>query len=171
MGALGCPSRRRSPASVAGDRATSKRSTGVHAASPHDQRAGAPPPRCFVGVRMTNIGPVPRMTLRFDRLCSGHYRATIGETPHRWIYDITRVTRRVWRVAQTRLQRGCDIIVVDTRDVATLKSGMQWCEDAARNDGAFPLARRPLLAGARRVRNGLPTVQAVLAAASVLVAA
>ena len=73
--------------------------------------------------------------MRFVRLRSGHYRATIGETPHRWIYDFTRVTRRVWRVAQIRLQRGCDIIVVDTLDVATLKSGMQWCENAARNEG------------------------------------
>jgi hypothetical protein len=120
---------------------------------------------------MTNIGPFPRMTLRFDRLCSGHYRATTGEPPHRWFYDITRVTRHVWRVAQLRLRRGRDLIVVDTRDVATLKAGMRWCEDAARNDGMFPIARRLLLAGARRVRNGLPAVQAVLAAASVLVAA
>ena len=84
---------------------------------------------------MTNIGPFPRMTLRFDRLCSGHYRATTGETPLRWFYDITRVTPRVWRVAQLRLRRGCEIIVVDTMDVATLKSGMQWCENAARNEG------------------------------------
>jgi hypothetical protein len=53
--------------------------------------------------------------MRFDRLRSGHYCATTGETPHRWYYDITRVTRRVWRVAQIRLQRGCDIIVIDTR--------------------------------------------------------
>jgi hypothetical protein len=120
---------------------------------------------------MTIIAPFPRMTLRFDRLCSGHYRATTGETPHRWVYDITRVTRRGWRAAQLRLRRGRGLIVVDTRDVATLKAGMQWCEDAARNDGAFPIARRLLLAGARRVRTGLPAVQAVLAAASVLVAA
>jgi hypothetical protein len=84
---------------------------------------------------MTNIGPVPRMTLRLDRLCSGHYRATIGETPHHWFCDITRVTRRVWRVAQFRLRRGRGHIVVDSRDVATLKSGMQWCENAARNEG------------------------------------
>jgi hypothetical protein len=84
---------------------------------------------------MTNIGPFPRMTLRFDRLCSGHYHATTGETAHRWSYDITRVTARVWRVAQLRLQRGRGLIVIDTRDVATLKSGMQWCENAARNDG------------------------------------
>jgi hypothetical protein len=117
---------------------------------------------------MTIIGPFPRMTLRFDRLCSGHYRATTGETPHRWFYDITRVTPRVWRVAQLRLRRGRDLIVVDTRDVATLKAGMQWCEDAARNDGAFPIARRLLSAGARRVRKGLPAVQAVLTAASLL---
>jgi len=120
---------------------------------------------------MTDICPFPRMTLRFDRLRSGHYRATAGETPHRWFYDITRVTPRVWRVAQLRLRRGRDLIVVDTRDVATLKAGMRWCEDATRNDGAFPIARRLLVAGARRVRNGLPAIQAVLAAASVLVAA
>jgi hypothetical protein len=75
------------------------------------------------------------MTIRFDGLRSGHYRATTGETPHRRYYDITRVTRRVRRVAQIRLQRGCDIIVIETRDVATLKSGMQWCENAARNEG------------------------------------
>jgi hypothetical protein len=111
------------------------------------------------------------MTLRFDRLRSGHYRATAGETPHRWFYDITRVTPRVWRVAQLRLQHGRGLIVVDTRDVATLKAGMRWCEDTTRNDGAFPIARRLLVAGARRVRNGLPAIQAVLAAASVLVAA
>ena len=109
--------------------------------------------------------------MRFDRLRSGHYRTTTGETPHRWLYDITRVTRRVWRAAQLGLQRGHGMVVVDTRDVATLKAGMQWCEDAARNDGAFPIARRLLLAGARRVGTGLPAVQAVLAAASVLVAA
>ena len=60
----------------------------------------------------------------------GHYRATAGETPHRWFYDITRVTPRVWRVAQLRLQHGWGLIVVDTRDVATLKAGMRWCEDA-----------------------------------------
>ena len=120
---------------------------------------------------MTNIGPVPRMTLRFDRLCSGHYRATIGEMPHRGLCEITRVTRRLWRVAQLRLRRGRGLVVVDTRDVATLKAGMRWCEDATRNDGAFPIARRLLVAGARRVRNGLPAIQAVLAAASVLVAA
>ena len=120
---------------------------------------------------MTIIGPFPRMTLRFDRLCSGHYRATTGETPNRRFYDITRVTLRVWRVAQLRLQHGQGLIVVVTRDVATLKAGMQWCEDATRNDGAFPIAHRLLLAGARRVSNGLPAVQAVLAAASVLVAA
>jgi hypothetical protein len=84
---------------------------------------------------MTNIGPLPRTTLRFDRLCSGHYRTTPGETPHRWFCDITRETRRVWRVAQLRLQRGCDVIVVDTRYVATLKAGMRWCEAVARNDG------------------------------------
>jgi hypothetical protein len=85
--------------------------------------------------------------MRFDRLRSGHYRATTGETPHRWFYDITRVTRRVWRVAQLRLRRGRGLIVVDTRDVATLKAGMQWCEDAARNDGAFPIARHLTLGG------------------------
>jgi hypothetical protein len=45
------------------------------------------------------------------------------------------VTRGVWRVAQLRLLRGCEIIVVDTMDVATLKSGMLWCENAARNEG------------------------------------
>jgi hypothetical protein len=73
--------------------------------------------------------------MRFDRLRSGHYRATTGETLHRWFYDITRVTRRVWRVAQLRLQRGHGIVVVDTRDVATLKIGMLRCEDAARNEG------------------------------------
>jgi hypothetical protein len=73
--------------------------------------------------------------MRFDRLHSGHYRATTGEPPHRWFYDITRVTRGVWRVAQLRLRRGCEIIVVDTMDVATLKSGMLWCENAARNEG------------------------------------
>ena len=73
--------------------------------------------------------------MRFDRLRSGHYRATTGEPPHRWFYDITRVTRRVWRAAQLRLRRGRGLIVVDTRDVATLKAGMQWCEDAARNEG------------------------------------
>ena len=84
---------------------------------------------------MTNIGSVPRMTLRFDRLCSGHYRATIGEMPHRGLCEITRVTRRLWRVAQLRLRRGRGLVVVDTRDVATLKSGMQWCENAARNEG------------------------------------
>jgi hypothetical protein len=95
---------------------------------------------------MTNIGPFPRITLRFDRLCAGHYRATTGETPHRWFYDITRVTGGVWRVAQLRLRRGCEIIVVDTMDVATLKSGMQWCENAARNDGGNPIARRLLSA-------------------------
>ena len=120
---------------------------------------------------MTNIGPFPRMTLRFDRLCSGHYRATTGETPHRWFYDITRVTRHVWRVARLRLRRGRGVIVVDTRDVATLKAAMQWCEDTARNDWAFPIARRLLSAGVQHIRNGLPAVQAVLAAASVLVAA
>ena len=92
---------------------------------------------------MTNIGPFPRMTLRFDRLCSGHYRATTGETPHRWVYDITRVTRRGWRAAQLRLRRGRGLIVVDTRDVATLKAGMQWCEDAARNDGLLPSLATP----------------------------
>jgi hypothetical protein len=91
-------------------------------------------PRCLGGARITIIGSFPRMPMRFDQLRSGHYRATTGETPHRWFYDITRVTRRVWRVAQIRLQRGCDIIVVDTRAVATLKSGMQWCENAARNE-------------------------------------
>ena len=79
---------------------------------------------------MTDICPFPRMTLRFDRLRSGHYRATAGETPHRWFYDITRVTPRVWRVAQLRLQHGRGLIVVDTRDVATLKAGMRWREDA-----------------------------------------
>jgi hypothetical protein len=72
--------------------------------------------------------------MRFERLRSGHYRATTGETPHRWFYDITRVTRGVWRVAQLRLRRGCKIIVVDTMDAATLKSGMRWCENAARNE-------------------------------------
>jgi hypothetical protein len=72
--------------------------------------------------------------MRFGRLRSGHYRATTGETPHRCFYDITRVTRRTWRVAQLRLRRGRGPVVVDTRDVATLK-GMQWCEDAARNEG------------------------------------
>ena len=84
---------------------------------------------------MINIGPYPRTTPRIDRLYSGHYRATTGETPHRWFYAITRVTRGVWRVAQLRLLRGCEIIVVDTMDVATLKSGMLWCENAARNEG------------------------------------
>jgi hypothetical protein len=120
---------------------------------------------------MTIIGPFPRMTLRFDRLCSGHYRATAGEMPHRWFYEITRMARRVWRAAQLRLRSGRGLITVDTRDVATLKAGMQWCEDAARNGGAFPIARRLLLAGAQGVRNGLPAVQAILAAVSVLVAA
>ena len=120
---------------------------------------------------MTTIARPPRVTLRFDRLSSGHYRATTGETPHRWFYDITRVTRHVWRVARLRLWRGRSVIVVDTQDIATLKAGMQWCEDAARSDGVFPIARRLLSAGAQCVRNGLPTIQAVLAAASVLVAA
>ena len=82
---------------------------------------------------MTIIGPFPRMTLKFDRLRTGHYRATTGETPHRRFYDITRVARRVWRASQLRLHGG-RISIVDTRDVATLKIGMLWCEDAVRND-------------------------------------
>ena len=86
------------------------------------------------GARITIIGSFPKVTMRFDRLRSGHYRATTGETPHRWFYDITRVTRRVWRAAQLRLPRGGGLTVVDTRDVATLKAGMQWCENAARNE-------------------------------------
>jgi hypothetical protein len=118
---------------------------------------------------MTTIARPPRVTLRFDRLSSGHYRATTGETPDHWFYDVTRVTRRVWRAARLRCDPG--LVVVDTQDIATLKAGMQWCEDAARSDGVFPIARRLLSAGAQCVRNGLPTIQAVLAAASVLVAA
>jgi hypothetical protein len=109
------------------------------------------------------------MTMRFDRLRSGHYRTTTGETPHRWLYDITRVTRRVWRAAQLGLQRGHGMVVVDTRDVATLKIGMLWCEDAARNEGVLLIVRNLTFGGPPRVRTGLPAVQAVLAAASILV--
>jgi hypothetical protein len=89
---------------------------------------------------MTIIGLLPRVILRFDRLGSGHYRATAGDTQHRTCYSITRVDHRRWLAEIERQQPDgtCDLIARNT--VSVLKIAMRWCEDAARAEGAL----RPL---------------------------
>ena len=65
---------------------------------------------------MTIIGSLPRVILRFDRLGSGHYRATTGETQHRRRYSITRVDHRSWLTEMERQQRDgtCDLVARNT---------------------------------------------------------
>jgi hypothetical protein len=89
---------------------------------------------------MTIIGSLPRVILRFDRLGSGHYRATTGETQHRTCYRITRVDHRLWLAEMVRQQPDgtCDLVARNT--VSVLKIAMRWCDDAARAEGAL----RPL---------------------------
>jgi hypothetical protein len=135
-GCAGLPCSGRSPASVGEAGQVQNGSTGVHGASHHDRCAGAAPPRCLGGARITIIGSLSQddheiRAAAFRALSRDHRR---DAAPLVLRYH-PGVTRGVWRVAQLRLRRGCEIIVVDTMDVATLKSGMQWCENAARNEG------------------------------------
>jgi hypothetical protein len=65
---------------------------------------------------MTIIGSLPRVILRFDRLGSGHYRATTGKTQHRRCYSITRVDHRLWLTEMEGQRRdgACDLVARNT---------------------------------------------------------
>jgi hypothetical protein len=111
---------------------------------------------------MTIIGSLPRIILRFDRLGSGHYRATTGETQHHTCYSITRVDHRLWLAEMERQQPDgtCDLVARNT--VSVLKIAMRWCEDAARAEAAL----RPLTTIYRSVPGHIAPAKSVRDAAA-----
>ena len=112
---------------------------GVHAALHHDRRSGAAPApelgRCTHYNRRLFSKDKPheiRPKAALGALSRDHRRAA---APLVLRYHLRRRPGASWQAAQLRLRRGRGLIVVDTRDVATLKAGMQSCENAARNEG------------------------------------
>ena len=92
----------------------------------------------------TAIGrPLP-LVLAFVRERPGRYvSSTDGPGPIRW--TITRLHGCNWWEVERIHRDGAGWIVFDSHMARSVTAGMQWCEDAARNDGLL----RPLTTACR----------------------
>jgi hypothetical protein len=100
------------------------------------------------------------VVLRFAREGRGYFAIT-GEAPHCTRYSITWVANGLWcaEVERQHSDGTCDLVARST--ASTLKAGMWWCEDSARDAGWLlppPTARRAVVANRPKAADNCSTI-------------